>query len=53
MTIGQRVSFIGINGPVTGIVVSLWEYHGEQYALVRDAQGGWHGYRATMVEGKA
>ena len=51
MTIGARVSFIGIAGPVTGIVVSLWEYHGEQYVLTRDSNGQYHGYAEKEVMG--
>ncbi len=49
VAIGSRVSFVGINGPVVGTVVSLWEFHGVEYALVRDAAGGWHGYKVSVV----
>jgi len=49
MTIGQRVSFSGVNGPVVRVVVSLWEYRGVEYALVRDAGGGWHGYAVSEM----
>ena len=50
--IGSRVSFIGINGPVSGVVISLWEYHGKTYVLTRDSEGCYHGYSVErMVTG--
>lgn len=52
VAIGARVSFVGINGPVTGVVVSLWEWRGEQYVLTRDSEGCYHGYSVErMVTG--
>ncbi len=47
--IGTRVSFTGAQGPVTGVLVSIWVFAGVEYALVRDASGGYHGYRVEEV----
>jgi len=47
--LGQRADFEGQNGHVVGIIVSLWTFGGVAYALVRDASGGYHGYRAEEV----
>lgn len=47
--IGQRVSYVGRQGPVSGVVVSVWRYGGVEYVTVRDARGWYHGVRIEEV----
>ena len=48
--LGARVTFTGAHGRVEGVIVAVYRYNGVEYALVRDASGGYHGYAMEVTQ---